>query len=104
MSVVVQEVYAPGAVPVTQQVGPRPSCSATAWRILTILGAKAGSITLTCGSGPFMYTIMDAVAFADECLLPSADFPFPITMGNTVVTCTITADSAVRIVYEDNIG
>lgn len=102
MSVVVQDIYA-GVDPVTQQVGPRSTFSASPWRILSIFGAGTGTVTLESGVAPNVFTVLE-MAFTDERVLPTVDNPFPITVGNSVVQCTVTAGSSVRIVYEDNIG
>jgi hypothetical protein len=102
MSVVVQEVFG-GVAGVTQQVGPTFQYSASPWRILAMFGAGTGTVTLKCGVSPNVYTILEDT-FTDERILPTVDNPFPITVGNSVVTCELTAGCAVRLVYEDNIG
>ena len=104
MSVVVQDIYA-GVDPVTQQVGPRTTFSASPWRILSILVSGEGTVEINTGISPYIFTVLKDT-FTDEMAIPSATIPFPVTMGNVRATISITnpTDCGIRIVYEDGIG
>lgn len=84
-------------------IGPASPISASPWRILSVFISGTGTVALTMSNEKF--TILEGT-FTDEMILPSATIPFPVTVGNSVVTCSVTAptDFGIRIVWENGIG
>ena len=102
MSVQVIEKYS-AADPISFSVG--PVNPASPWRILSIFVTGTGTVTISTGTTPYVFNVVDAT-YTDEVVLPSADLPFPITIGNAKAVCSVVAPAnfGIRIVFEDGIG